>query len=343
MTKTLCLALLAVGCSTATIAQSTLTAANFNPMVGDGFINHICDTAGITAGAAGAGLTWDYSALITTSVDTGVATACSATANCVLFPGSSYAIVSHATTLIPYYIASSNKLQQDGYYEAADTNAVYSTPIDQFHYPFTYNTTFSAPYAGIVTLGAVSAHETGTITVTCDGYGTLKLPGGITETNVLRVTTSQLFADSANLFGTPLIETFQLVTVSWYMPGYHSPLLSILTTTQVGGTYTNKIVSYAPVQFSTAGTSLISGIEPSLRLFPDPATNELNIQYYAPDNQQVRISLYDLMGKEIATVANTQIQGQQNIQYNTAQLPKGIYLLHLSSGTETITKKIEVL
>jgi len=322
------------------LAQPTLSAANFNPAIGDAFNTHICDTTGVTPGLGGAYITWNFDSLITTSIDTGIVTACAATPHCSLFPGSTYAIVSHATHLIPYYIENSDSISQNGYYIAADTNAVYSNPIKQFTYPFSYGASFSDPYAGTITLGAITANETGTITVTYDGYGTLILPSGV-DTNVLRVHTVQLFVDSASLFGFPTVQTFQLETYAWYKANYHSPLMTILNTTQIGGSYTNKAVSYSPKQTATS-TQITTRVENSLQLYPNPATNDLNIEYTSANNEEVRISLYDLLGKEVVVITDRFMQGRQNINYNTSTLPKGLYLLRVRSGGETITRKIEI-
>jgi len=340
MYKKLFSALLLAGMSAVSFAQSTLTAANFTPAMWEKYINHICDTTGIVQGASGANITWDFTALVTTTIDTGQAMTCSATPGCSHFPGSTYAIVSHATHLVPYYIATSAKISQDGYYLSVDTNAVYTDQIEQIHFPFTYLNSYTDAYAGIVTLGPVSAHENGTISVTCDGYGTLKLPGGIIDANVLRVHSSQTFIDSASLFGFPLITTFQLETYTWYMPNYHSPLLTILTTQQVGGPYYNKAVSYAPVALLSAPTVMMSGS--TMELFPNPAKSELNIKYTTENNEQVRISLMDMTGREIAVIADHNTQGVQNISFNTSALPKGLYIVRMLSGTETVTRKIEI-
>ena len=342
MYNKLLLAIFILSFSVKAIGQPVLNAGNFNPIVGDRFINHICDTTGVVPGAGGAGITWNFDSLATTSIDTGNAVACSFTPNCTLFPGSTYAVISNATNLIPYYIADSATLSQNGYYISADTNGIYSTPIKQFEYPFTYGLNYSARYVGILTLGILTAHETGTITVTYDGYGTLQLPGRVSDSNVLRAHTVQLFADSLNLFGTPTIDTFQLESYSWYQPGYHSPLMTILTTTQVGGSYTNKAVSYCPVQITPLNTHNIASIEPSLLLFPNPVTDQLNIKYYSTVGQVVHIGLDDLLGREVAVISDDFVQGARNITYNAGSIPKGLYLLHMRSGTESITRKVVI-
>jgi len=344
MNRKLLFTILVTVISTTARSQAILTAANFNPIIGNQFVNIPCDTAGVTEGAYGAGISWNFSGLVPSAYDTGSAEACSATPDCALFPGSSYAIVSHSTDIIDYYIETSTNLSQNGFYASADSDAVYSEPIVQFEYPFTYNTTFSNPYAGVITLGAgLTAHETGTITVTCDGYGTLELPLGITDTGVLRAHTSQLFVDSTNLFGVTTGASFDLETYAWYKPDYHNALMTILTVTQVGGSYTNKIVSVSPEQTYNLGTPAIAAASASLQLYPNPVTDDqLHIKYATPVAQQTRITLSDLLGREVSTISDQMMQGSQNITFNTAALPRGLYLLHLVSGGSTITRKVEI-
>ena len=343
MYKKILSTLLLAGCSINVMAQATLTAANFNPQIGDAFVNHICDTTGVNQGASGANITWNFSTLSITSTDTGGAVACSATAACSDYSGSSYAITSDATDLVTYYSASAGNQSLKGYYASADSNVIYSTPVQQFVYPFTYGTNFSAPYAGVITYGPFSFHEAGNVTVDCDGYGTLMLPFGVSEDSVLRVHSSQTFKDSASIFGIDTVATFTIQTYSWYKANYHSPLLAIATITQVGGTYSNKAVSYAPVQSGVAAAPLIQSISSTLHTYPNPVVNELNISFYCAASQYERISLLDVTGRETAVIADKYMTGSQNITYGTASLPKGIYLLRLQSATETVTRKVEIL
>ncbi len=331
-------------CAVTARAQDTLDAANFNPIIGDQFVNIPCDTTGVTQGASGAGITWNFTTLVPTAYDTGAAEACSATPDCAMFPGSSYATVSHSTDILDYYIETSTSLSQNGFYASADSNAVYSMPIVQFQYPFTYSTTFSNPYAGTITLGAgFTAQETGTITVTCDGYGVLQLPLGITDSNVLRAHTSQIFVDSTNLFGVTTGASFDLETYAWYKANYHNALMTILTVTQIGGGYTNKIVSVSPEQTYNLGTPAIAAAKATLRLYPNPvADDQLHLQFSTPIAQQTRITLSDLLGRTISTISDQMMQGTQNITFNTAAMPRGLYLLHVVSGGTTITRKVEI-
>ena len=353
MCKKLIPSLLLIGSAFATEAQPTLTDANFNPQIWNTFLNIICDTANVNPGASGPGVTWDFTApllLIPTAVDSGSVYPCAATPNCGLFPGSDYAIYSHATRLTPYYIENAAKLTQNGYYLSADSFATYSDPIDQFQYPFTYGTNFTDTYSGILHYGpGTHAVEAGSINVNCDGYGTLKLPGvpgvssPLTLTNVLRVHSTQSFADSLFLFGLPFAATFTLETYAWYMPNYHSALMTILYTTETDGigNYKNKAVSIAPFQVAV-GTPNIQNTFSSLAIFPNPVKDELYVKYSTVNNEKVHISLSDLLGRNIAVIADVFTQGDQNISYNTNDIPKGLYLIHFQSGAETITWKIEI-
>ncbi|MCW3120550.1 MAG: Por secretion system C-terminal sorting domain containing protein [Flavipsychrobacter sp.] len=338
--------LLCAGTASLSFGQAILTAENMNPYLGDVYINNVCETSGVSEGPSGPHQTWTFSGLLPatsgTLIDTANVKACGLTATCSLFSGADMAIVSSST--IDYIITSSGKLQHKGYYNSPTQFAVYNDPIDQFRFPFTYNTKFVDACDGTIVftpsgLPTVTATEVSSDTVECDGYGTLILPGGLTYPNVLRVHSYQNFRDSADVFGTPVIETYKLETYTWYTPGYHSPLLTIATATSDLTNY--KVVSYSAKKLKTAVEN-IGNTSVALQLFPNPATDVLNVKFNLAGNEHVRISLIDMLGREAGVIANKDMQGAQSIAYNTAGLAKGMYMVRLQSGTETITRKIEL-
>lgn len=355
MRKTFLAALLCAGTSASFAQAPTLTAANMNPFLGDTYVNNICDTTGVVPGPSGTGKMWTFSGLVPafsgTTIDTASAEACALTPTCALFsatsPASDVAIVTPAASTIDYLITGTTKLQHKGYYNSPGQNAIYTDPIDQFQYPFNYGGTFSDACAGTIVFTPsgsstpITAAETSTVTVTYDGYGTLVLPGPATYTNVARVHSSQSFADNADVFGTgtPVTVTYQLETYSWYLPGYHSPLLTIATA--VGDIFNYKVVSYSAKKLRTA-VEHMPGIDNSLAIFPNPATNLLNVQFNVTNREHVRVSLTDMLGREAAVLADNDAQGAQNLSLNTNGMAKGIYVLRLQSGTETVARKIEI-
>ncbi len=352
--------LLLCGGSTAFAQAPILTADNTAPVLNDAFISLICDTTGVTQGVAGASITWNYSTLfpsmtMTPNMDTGtVATPAGKPGFSTLsllstaFAASTYATVTPSNTLTTYYQATPAAISQTGVYINAGNNAVYTDPMDQLRFPFTYSNTYTDTYAGGLVYtptmgGPVTATETGSVTVTADGYGTLILPGipAVTYTGVLRVHSAQNFRDSANLFGTPVVGTYNLETYTWYQPGYHSPLLTIATATGTG--VNNKTVSYAYKQIANhEATKNVTGLNATVNVYPNPATEYVYISYNNATGKQVRTSLFDIEGREVAVIADLSSQGTTNATYNVSALAKGQYIIRIQSENETITRSLTV-
>jgi hypothetical protein len=333
--------LLLAGSATLSYAQTTLTGTNFNMVTTDAFALKICDPAIIDTGVSGANVSWDYHTLVATSTDTGKVKACAATPNCALFPGSTIALTGPGVTRATnYYSEDASSLVLRGYYSAADTTLILSDPATQFTYPFNYGTHFSDTYAGILTLGTLSAHQTGTISVTCTGWGRLILPSR-TDTGVLKVHTTETFRDSTFVFGAPVVLNYVIETIAWYKPNYHSALLTINTVTQVGNsTPSYTFVAYAPTQL--AGVNDLPNSLGSLNLYPNPVTDELNIDLNTKSAEQIHISLMDITGRQVAVLADNKSNGAQHIKYNTSGLTKGLYMVRVQAGSETTTRKVQI-
>lgn len=74
-------------------------------------------------------------------------------------------------------------------------------------------------------------------------------------------------------------------------------------------------------------------------LYPNPATDYTNLVVSPSVNQQIiTCTLKDINGKEVKTFQQ-QANGQPMIQIPIAELPKGLYLLHLTCGQQRQTLK----
>jgi hypothetical protein len=343
MLKPLLPTLFLLGLAQLAHAQSPiLTSATTDPIANEAFIFKVCDSTGVTPGPGGVSQIWNFTTLTVTQTDTGKSVSCLSLPvgipSCGGFPGSNLVVTGHGFIKMHEYIATSAaKRSQVGYWAASDTMLVMSDPMDELQYPFTYLNSFSDPFNGVLTLGTLSAHHTGTVTVTADGYGTLNLPGRFD--NVLRVHSNQTYRDSANLFGTPIVVVYDVNTYSWYKTGYHSALLTIATAVPVGAAPTGpqKIVSYAPQQI--ADVQVLTGAVAAFDLYPNPASDMLHISFEPLDNVQASITLIDALGRQ-QLIASGNYSGAQHISFNTSALPKGMYLVRLQCGTETITRKV---
>lgn len=339
MLKALLPALLLSGLAATSLAQPTLTASGVSPMVGDKFTINVCDPTGVVQGPSGANQTWTFTSLTTTQTDTGRVTSCvTSTPNCSSFPGSTMVLtgpgITHGKT---YITTTSAKRSQIGYYAAADTQLVLSDPMDELHYPFNYGDTYDDPFAGTFTFGPINAHHSGNIHVVADAWGKLILPTR-TDDNTMRVYSYQQFKDSAYIFG-PIVQVYDVKTYAWYKDGYHSALLTITSVTSVpAGTFAQNFVAYAPTYIAdveaVAKVSLFD-------LYPNPASDALNVRFSATGNEQVTVSLIDMLGRT-ELIAAGEYSGMQDISYNTSSLPRGIYIVRLQAGSETMTKKIEL-
>ncbi|WP_130733892.1 T9SS type A sorting domain-containing protein [Flavobacterium sp. J27] len=98
--------------------------------------------------------------------------------------------------------------------------------------------------------------------------------------------------------------------------------------------------------FEAASALSNSTFEESLNtviIYPNPTTDLVTVHYTLIQNSNVTINLYDYLGKEVISIYNEkQNKGKQEIEIKTNYLQKGIYLLKINNGLQTLVKKIIV-
>jgi len=83
--------------------------------------------------------------------------------------------------------------------------------------------------------------------------------------------------------------------------------------------------------------------------FPNPFNPTTKIKFEIPgqarnDNLLVTLKVYDLLGREIATIINEEKPiGEYEVEFDAAGLPSGIYFYQLRSGNYTETKKMVLI
>ncbi len=79
----------------------------------------------------------------------------------------------------------------------------------------------------------------------------------------------------------------------------------------------------------------------SLQLYPNPATDQIRLNYSLNSAQQVVVSLYNTSGNKIADLANeTQQPGNYNMAFSLNDYSAGVYMIVLKTGERTYTKKV---
>jgi hypothetical protein len=77
---------------------------------------------------------------------------------------------------------------------------------------------------------------------------------------------------------------------------------------------------------------------------PNPFNPETRIDYVLPEACSVSIKVFDLLGREVATLLNMkQNAGGQSIYFNGAQLPSGIYIYRLNAGSTILTRTMALI
>ncbi|MEI6815566.1 MAG: choice-of-anchor V domain-containing protein [Bacteroidota bacterium] len=94
------------------------------------------------------------------------------------------------------------------------------------------------------------------------------------------------------------------------------------------------------------GVSGINEINTSItdfKVFPNPATDNISINYSLTQHENVSIKLYDIYGKQISTMLDkTQDQGTYAQQFEVKNLPAGLYLVYITAGQSTLTRKVMI-
>jgi|GEM_PF-2730109 len=75
--------------------------------------------------------------------------------------------------------------------------------------------------------------------------------------------------------------------------------------------------------------------------FPNPFNPLTVIRYSIPEQQNVEVIIYDILGKRIATLVNeVKAPGEYEVEFNSPTLSSGIYIYSLRAGTFRETRKM---
>jgi len=83
--------------------------------------------------------------------------------------------------------------------------------------------------------------------------------------------------------------------------------------------------------------------------YPNPFNPVTKIKFEIPgharnDNALVKLKVYNLLGREVATLVNEEKPaGEYEVEFNADNLPSGIYFYQLKDGQYTETKKMVLM
>jgi len=78
--------------------------------------------------------------------------------------------------------------------------------------------------------------------------------------------------------------------------------------------------------------------------YPNPFNPTTVIQYSIPEVTNVKLKIYDMLGREIRTLVNQeQSAGVYNVEFNAAHLSSGVYFYRVEAGSFVASKKLLLL
>jgi len=81
-----------------------------------------------------------------------------------------------------------------------------------------------------------------------------------------------------------------------------------------------------------------------LQNYPNPFNPSTKIRFAIPEKSNVKLALYDVLGRELATLLNEEINpGIGEVVLNGNDLPSGIYLVRMITNNYQKTIKITLL
>lgn len=78
-----------------------------------------------------------------------------------------------------------------------------------------------------------------------------------------------------------------------------------------------------------------------LQNYPNPFNPVTNIRYDLPEHSFVRVSVYDILGREVAILVNTEMPaGAYTQTFDASRLSSGTYIIRMQAGSQMLTQKM---
>ena len=78
--------------------------------------------------------------------------------------------------------------------------------------------------------------------------------------------------------------------------------------------------------------------------YPNPFNASTRIVYEIPQQAHVRLEIFDLLGRRMATLTDEmQSAGRHEIALDASAFPSGVYIYRLQAGEATLTRKMTLV
>jgi hypothetical protein len=114
---------------------------------------------------------------------------------------------------------------------------------------------------------------------------------------------------------------------------------------ELGKRYANKMLSLMGITPTDVQEPLALGMDDYLlgQNYPNPFNGKTNISFEIPNDTDVSLKVYNIVGNEIAELAGKKyLQGNHTVEFDSRDLPKGLYFYTIKAGKFTASKKMMV-
>lgn len=306
--------------------QPTLTRSTHQPVIGDIEVRQYYDSAGVSPGPAGQGVTWDftnltpdYLAIITHEV---VPAGNQHVNDGDIRHVHPVPFLTNNIYFYHYYTRTPWFTYEEGYtLDPApidgEQHEYFTSPFPIHRYPFNYGDTYTGNHYGQWVSGWLSGNSNGTDTLHYDGYGTLKLPSG-TYHNIMRIHQHRVEANN------------DVDAWYWYADSARYPLF-VLNRNRFKGVYT-----------ASDSLVLVSQEVPEVAQWevgPNPLTKGNALYVTAPQSTKATLILYTVTGQVALRTAREWQKGRNTLRIDQ-ELTDGVYFLRIETQNEEFTHKI---
>lgn len=325
--------------SGASYGQFTMTDADF-PQVGGSQTYLNLDTTGIVEGMGGPGQTWDFSAGTVTSQTRNlniIAPSAHPAGN--TFPSSTHCY-DFSNGDYRFYTMDSDSLVLDGEVSLLNTPISFSDKATVYRFPMNIGAFSIDSFYSLYSTGAAgNAIREGQHNTQLDADGTLILPNGVTYNNVNRTVTFIILKDSSVVF--PLVSDIIVTRLEWYQQGISMPVLWSETKEVAANGGAPTVTKEIWFLDTTVVNIEEANIFNEVNLYPNPAQDQVRLSYELSGSAATQVEVFNLMGERVHFAnQGEQLSGNYIHSISTAEMARGIYLVKLSSGDLTTTKKL---
>ncbi len=132
-----------------------------------------------------------------------------------------------------------------------------------------------------------------------------------------------------------------------YIVGQGSNALESITRARVLANYAQDITENNFMGKITLGKEDIAQIPNNITLaqnYPNPFNPSTTISFELPENSNVKLAIYNLLGEEVKVLVNSPLSaGTHKVELNGSNLASGMYLYRLTTDRNTISKKAILL